>query len=171
MSFLEQSVSFSSNFASLISVMIHDFCTFSSKLLYALDKRIRSKYKFSDFRLLAWKLTKFLISFFKSQVNFYLDFAIPFSVMTNNFSEIFQLKHYILCTKRAHQCTIFQTFGCSFTLIRYFCWKYIKFQLKKHRGGDMSHDTEECCKIWRKIIFSFQKWQEFGEFWSKHQKI
>ena len=113
MSFLEQSVSFSSNFASLISVMIHNFCTFSSKLLYALDKKIRSKYKFSDFRLLAWKLTKFLISFFKSQVNFYLDFAIPFSVMTHNSSEIFQLKHYMLCTKRAHQCTIFQTFGCS----------------------------------------------------------
>ena len=113
MSFLEQSVSFSSNFASLISVMIHDFCTFSSKLLYALDKRIRSKYKFSDFRLLAWKLTKFLISFFKSQVNFYLDFAIPFSVMTHNSSEIFQLKPYMLCTERAHQCTIFQTFACS----------------------------------------------------------
>ena len=29
--------------------------------------------------------------------------------MTHNSSEIFQLKHYMLLTKRAHQCTMFQT--------------------------------------------------------------
>ena len=65
------------------------FCTFSSKTLYALDKRSTSKCKFSDFRLLDWKLTKFLISFFKPQVCFSLNFASPFSVMTHNFSESF----------------------------------------------------------------------------------
>ena len=68
MSFLEPRVSFSSNFASLFSVMrltLLLFCTFSSKSLYALDKRIRSKSKFSEFWLLAWKLTKFLMSSFK----------------------------------------------------------------------------------------------------------
>ena len=53
------------------------------------------------------------------------------------------------------------------TLIGSFCWKYIKFQLKKYRGV-MSHDTEEWCKIWRKTDLLFQKWQEFGEFWSEH---
>ena len=35
------------------------------------------------------------------------------------------------------------------TLIGSFCWKYIKFQLKKYRGV-LSHDTEKWCKIWRK---------------------
>ena len=56
------------------------------------------------------------------------------------------------------------------TLIDSFCWKYIKFQLKKYRGV-MSHDTEEWCKIWRKTDLLFQKWQEFGEFWFKHSKV
>ena len=50
-----------------------------------------------------------------------------------------------------------------------FCWKYIKFQLKKYRGI-ISHDTEERCKIWRKTDL-LKKWQEFGEFWPKHSKV
>ena len=41
------------------------------------------------------------------------------------------------------------------TLIGSFCWKYIKFQLKKYKGV-MYHDTEEWCNIWRKIDL-FQK--------------
>ena len=62
------------------------------------------------------------MSFFKLRVSFPLNFASPFSVMThnspfsimtNNSSEIFQLKHYMLCTKKAHECTIFQTFESS----------------------------------------------------------
>ena len=81
--------------------------------MYALDKRIWSKCKI--FRLLTarMKITKFFVSFFKSQVSFSLNFAASFSVMTHSFSEIFLLKHYMLWTKRSHQCTIFQTFGCS----------------------------------------------------------
>ena len=55
-------------------------------------------------------------------------------------------------------------------LIGFFCWKDIKFQLKKYRGV-MSHYTEDWCKIWRKTNFFFQKWQEFGEFWSEHLKV
>ena len=56
------------------------------------------------------------------------------------------------------------------TLIASFCWKYIKFQLKKYRGV-MHHDTEKWCNIWRKTDLLFQKWQEFWEFWSKHSKV
>ena len=56
MPFLEPIASYSSNFSSLFSVS-----TFSSKSLYALDKRSLSKGKFPDFQLLTWKLTKFLI--------------------------------------------------------------------------------------------------------------
>ena len=56
------------------------------------------------------------------------------------------------------------------TLIGFFCWKYIKFQLKKYRGV-VSHDTEDWCKIWRKIDLLFQNWQKFVEFLSKHSKV
>ena len=59
--------------------------------------------------LLARKVTKFLMPFFKLQVGFLLDFALPSSVMTYNPSEISSWK-CILWTKRAHQCTIFQNF-------------------------------------------------------------
>ena len=80
--------------------------------MYALGKRIRSKCKFSDFRLLAWKLTKFLMSFFKPQVSFPLHFAKPFSVMTHN-SLKFSNWNIICFAQEAHQCTIFLTFRCS----------------------------------------------------------
>ena len=43
------------------------------------------------------------------------------------------------------------------TLINSFCWKYIKFQLKKYRGV-LSHELEVWCKIWRKTHLLFQKW-------------
>ena len=56
------------------------------------------------------------------------------------------------------------------TLIGYFCWKHVKFQLKKCLGV-LSHDTKEWCKIWRKTDLLFKKWQEFGEFWSEHSKV
>ena len=55
-------------------------------------------------------------------------------------------------------------------LDRLFCWKYIKFQVKKYRGV-VSHHTEHWCKSSRKTDFLFQNWQEFGEFWSEHSKI
>ena len=77
------------------------------------------------------------------------------SIKVQNFRTIStaQVKFYQICT-----------------LIGSFCWKYIKFQLRKYRGV-MSHDTEEWCKIWRKTNLLFQKWQEFGEFWSGHLEI
>ena len=56
---------------------------------------------------------------YKARVTFSLYFASPFSVMKYNFSPfsvmkynfsgIFQLKHFMLLTKRAHQCTSFST--------------------------------------------------------------
>ena len=51
-----------------------------------------------------------------------------------------------------------------------FCWKYVKFKLKKYRRV-MSHDPEDWCKIWRKTDLLFQKWQEFGEFWPEQSKV
>ena len=97
----------------LFSVMWHNSSTFSSKSLYVLDKRVQSNSKISHFRVLAWKLIKFYMPFFKPLVSFPSIFATPFSVMTHDFPEIFKLKHYMLWTKRAHQCKMFWTFGCS----------------------------------------------------------
>ena len=51
------------------------------------------------------------MSFFNPQVSFCLNFATPFSVMTHNSSENFQLKQYMLWTKRTHKCTIFTLLG------------------------------------------------------------
>ena len=34
----------------------------------------------------------------------------------------------------------------------------------------MSYDPENWYKIWRKTDLLFQKWQEFGEFWSEYLK-
>ena len=78
-----------------------------------MDKRSPSNGNFSDFQLIAWKLTKFLMSFFKSWASFALNFASPFSVMGRNSYEIFQLKHYMFWTKTSHQSTISQIFECS----------------------------------------------------------
>ena len=82
----------------------------------------------------------------------------------------------MIWTKGAHQSAKFQTFNysCKFhqicTLIGSFCWKYIKFQLKKY-WGVTSHDLEEWRKIWWKTDLLFQKRREFGEFWPEHSKV
>ena len=57
-----------------------------------------------------------------------------------------------------------------YTVIGSFCWKYIKFQLKKYRGV-VSHGSEDWCKIWRKVDLLLQNWKEFGVFWSEHLKV
>ena len=80
----------------------------------------------------------------------------------------------MVLTKGVHQNAKFWTFNYSgvhqiCTLIGFFCWKCLKFQLKKNRGV-MSHNTEEWCKIWRKNNL-FKKWQEPEECWSEHSKV
>ena len=52
-----------------------------------------------------------------------------------------------------------------------FCKKYITFGLKKYRGV-IFHDTEESCKVWKKIDLWFGKWhEEFSKFSSEHLKV
>ena len=68
--------------------------------------------------------------------------------MRNNFSVLFKLKIYVICTERAHQNAKFWTFDCPreispiCTLIGSFCGKYARIQLKRYRGV-ISHDSEE----------------------------
>ena len=54
------------------------------------------------------------MSFLKPQVSFPLNLVSPFSVMTHKSSKIFQLKHYILLTKRVNKCKILPNFSCYF---------------------------------------------------------
>ena len=49
--------------------------------------------------------------------------------------------------------------------------KVYTISAKKKYRGVMPHDTEDWCKIWTKTNLLFQNWQEFGEFWSEHDKV
>ena len=78
-------------------------------------------------------------------------------------------------TKGAHQSATFQTFNSSCQISPNFYFDGLlllnvyKISAKMYRRV-MSHDNEEWYKIWRKTNLLFQKWQEFGEFWSEHSK-
>ena len=144
---------------------------FFSSNLYTLEKK-----QFSDFWMVGWKFTKFLVSCLKLQVSFSLNFALLFSAMRDNSSVVFKLKLYMIW-KKDHikvQNLRFSTGHVKFhqicPLIGSFCWKYIKFQLRKY-GGVMSHDPKERCKTGRKTDLLFQKWQEFGELWPEDSKL
>ena len=45
----------------------------------------------------------------------------------------------------------------NFTLMGYFCPKYMMFELKKYRGV-IFRDTEQGCKIWIKLVVSKIAW-------------
>ena len=92
--------------------------------------------------------------------------------MRDNSSVLFELKLYVILTIGSlSECQVSDfRFHQICAFIGFFCWKCIKFQLKKYRGV-VSHDTEDWCKIWRKTDLLFQNWQEFGEFWSEHSKV
>ena len=80
MSLLKPRTSFSSNFASLSSVMRNNSSVlFHVKLYIPSRKRTLDGYKFSNFQLLAWKLTKFQIP------QFSLEFCITFQCHDTQF--------------------------------------------------------------------------------------
>ena len=96
-----------SNSASLFSIMKDNSSVFcSSNLVYFGQKEPIEK-KFSDFWVVPWKLTKFLMSYFKLQVSFSLNFVSLFSVMGDNSSVLFGWNLYDLDGGK------FQTFNCS----------------------------------------------------------
>ena len=77
---------FLSNFASLFTVMRHNFSVLSfAQTSNTFDKNSRSKCKFSDLPLLALKYIKYLISYLKLQVSFFSNFA-SLSAMRDNSS-------------------------------------------------------------------------------------
>ena len=106
--------SFPSNFESFFTVMRHDSSVLSDLNLYMLwTKQAQQNTNFQTFDCSHKKLNKFLKSFLKPRTSFPLNFVSPFSLVTYNYSKVFQFKHYMLWTKRAYQCTTFQSFECS----------------------------------------------------------
>ena len=69
--------------------------------------------KVSDFQVVGWKFTKFLMSFLEVRGNFSSNFAPPFNVMKKNYPVFFHWIHYVLWTKGSNQSVDFQTFDCS----------------------------------------------------------
>ena len=110
------------------------FC--SSNLVYFGQKEPIEK-KSSDFWVVGWKFIKFLMSYLKPQVSFSLNFASLFSVMRDNFSVFFSWNFIWFGQKEPIKVQNFRLstahvkFHQICTSIASFCWKYIKFQLKK----------------------------------------
>ena len=132
--------------------------------------------KLSDFRVVGWKFTKFIKSYLKPQLSFSLKFASLFKVPWQitlayffNWNFIWFGQKEPIKVQNFRLLTAHVIFNQICTLIGSFCWKYNKFQLKKYRGVT-SRYTEEWCKIWGKTDL-FQKWQEFGQFWSEHSSL
>ena len=111
-----------------------------------------------------WIPLKKKISNLKPQVSFYLKFASLFNDIGDKSSVLFWLKLYLIFNliifsakvQNFRLSTVQVKFHQICTLIGYFCWSYIKFQLKKH-GGVMSHDIKEWYKIWSVTDFFFSK--------------
>ena len=97
----------------------------------------------------------------------------------------------MIFTNGAHESAKFLTFRCSgeispnlyFDRLNFFCWKYIKFQLKKYRGV-VSHDTEEwenlrknrsfvskMTRIWWILIWAISSLKNLNFEWSLLYKV
>ena len=83
------------------------------------------------------------MSYFKPLVNFSLNFASPFIVMRDKPCVLFLAETLYDFYKRSQPLLTAQVkFHQICTLIGYFCWKYIKFQLKI---------------VWRKYVSWYQR--------------
>ena len=56
------------------------------------------------------------------------------------------------------------------TLMCYFCQKYITFELKKYRGV-MCHNSAECAKFEEELTCAFKNDIEFDKFWPNNWKF
>ena len=101
----ENSPKFSCQFWNCYSYITTQFhCICIAQTLHTFNKSSPWKCKFLDFPLLlTLKFTKFCKQFFKQKVSFSSKLGSLFSVMRNNSSVVFQLKHYMLLIKGAHQ--------------------------------------------------------------------
>ena len=92
-----------SNFVSLLIVMKDNSSLFCSSNLGHFEPKEHLKKKVSDFWVIGWNFTKFLMLYLKPQVNFSLIFGSLFSVMRDNSSVLFYLTRYMIWKRRTHQ--------------------------------------------------------------------
>ena len=80
----------------------------------------------------------------------------------------------MISTKGAYHSAKLETFDCSHKISPYLHFdsllKVYKILAKKCRG-DISHDPEDWCKVWRKTDLLFQKRQKFSEIWREHSNV
>ena len=140
----------------LLSVRYHKFQNHKSDTF---DKNVPSKGKGSDFSLLELKLIKFVMLFFKQKLSFSLNFGLLFSFLRDKSSVLFLLKLYMIWIKGTHQSAKFQTLNCSCKISPNLYLDRLlnlcKILAKNYRGV-MSHDPEDWCKNWKKMICFFK---------------
>ena len=111
MSVLELRVNFFYNFASLFSARKQNSSVFFQLNFVCFGQKDLIKVQIFRLSTAGTKINQIPYVIFQATCQF--SFKIYISVMTHNSSEIFLLKNYIFWTKRAHHCTIFQTFESS----------------------------------------------------------
>ena len=113
------------------------------------------------------------MSYLKPQVGFSLNFA-SFSVSCEiTLLYFFSWKFMWFLQKKPIKVQNLRRSGeisPNLDYLRLLSLKVCKISARKYRGA-MSHNTGKWCKTWRKNNFLFQKFKEFGEFWSKHWKV
>ena len=83
--FWNHKVRFYSNFPSMFSVMKDNSSVFCISNFVCFGQNEPIEKKFSDFSVVGWKATKFVMSYLKPQVSFSLNLASLFSVMKDKF--------------------------------------------------------------------------------------
>ena len=115
---------------------------FSWNFIYAIDKSSTSKCKFSDFPLLALKLTKFAMSFLKPRASFSSNFTSLSTLMGDNSSVLFHLKLYMLSTKGTNQVQIFsQMLALKLTKFLVIFQATSQFSLQLRFGTKKAHQS------------------------------
>ena len=154
MSFLGPKVSFSSNFASLFSVMRRNSSVyFTSKTSYGLDKTSRSKCKFSDF----WLQAMFQVT---SQFSF--KFCITLQCHDTQHIRNFYLKHYVL-DKRSPSKYIFRLLSALIKVHPIF------HAIFENTSLGFIQVLNHCSVLWKITPVSFEQKEPikktFPEFW------
>ena len=119
--------------------------------------------EFLDFWVFGLKFTKFLNLKEKQQVSFSLNFAWLFNVMRDNSFVLFSWNFTWFLQKEPIKVQYFRLLTAQVkfhqicTLIGSFCWKYIKFQLKKvQRSYIYLMILKSDAKFEEKLIFCFK---------------
>ena len=129
-------------------------------------------------------MTKILMSYFKLQVSFSLNFASLFSVMRDILLYFFSLNFILLWQMELSKWQISHfRFHKICTLLGSFCWKYIKFQLKSKEElclmtlkNDPKIEENEfvvskMTRIWWVLIWALRSLKYFHFDWSLLYKV